>query len=484
MFVAKTVDNWSLGAVQVVALLLPLMLLHNWIRHKKERMKNYPPMAPVSMWHTIQAMSGDDNPWFFLRTAHSMGTSVYRLPLPLFGTPMAVVVGDAKLARSILTDKLTVKPLMMYRSIDAATNGIPSLFTNSGSHWHARRKGIAPAFSSNHVQRMNTVALAKTDQWIQTRLQPLIDEGKAFDVGDEMIDLLLCAIAETAFQYTLSPTEVNMFKNELKLVFREFLFKTNLNPLRQAFGGLLPERRRAYLAAKRIQALSLKIIRAYRRLDSPIQGTIIDLICSNPCYKDDMDRTADVTICLVAGHDTTAYTLAWTLKELAQNPEIQCELRQSIEAGDKEAPHQLESVRQVIRESIRLHPVSASGSGRIVGRDFTTKDGKCIPKGSNTFLPYINMLRDPDVFGQNFDQFVPSRWNKPNVTSDMNEAFMPFAAGRQNCVGQPLARAELHCILPRIISQFELTVEDAGRTECFLTLKPAGVMLSAKPVSA
>lgn len=481
-------EQWTLAMAVVAMVLTTTMGLVRIVRARAEQnAKRFPPMAPTGTWNTIRAMSSDEHPWFIWRTAQAIGTSVFRLPLPLLGTPMAVVVGDAKLARAIMTDKKSVKPHQLYRSFDWTTNGVKSMFTNNGPFWHARRKGMAPAFSSNHVQRMNAVALAKTDEWIENKLRPLIAQGKSFNVADEMIDLLLAAICETAFQYTISAEEITMFKTELELVLREFLYKTSLNPLRVAFGWLLPEQRRARLAAQRLHGLTTNIVAAYRKLDNPIKGTIIDLICSNPCYKDDQERTADVLVLLVAGHDTTAYSLAWTLKEMALHPELQAELRasaiQAAKEGSEAAPHQLEVVRNTIRESIRLHPVSAVGNSRTVGRDFETKDGKVIPAGSIAFMSIFCMLKDPVVFGKDYDQFNPSRWEKDNVTVEMNQAFIPFAVGRQNCVGQPLAQAELHCILPRIISQFELTVEEEGTVECFLTMKPAGTMLKAQSVT-
>lgn len=484
MFVAE-LDSLN-NAVAIAALVLTIVVvLHRWnkIRARRNSLP-YPPQAPVSVWETVQGLSGDDNPWFYWRTSQKMGASIFRLPpLPVWGAPMMVVVGDHKTAREILTDKETTKPRDLYGLIDGTTNGVQSLFTSNGSYWHARRKGIAPAFSSNHVHRMNTLALAKTDKWIEERLRPLIEEGKSFDVGDEMIDLLLVAIADTAFQYTISPNEVKLFKEELEIVLRE-LFKANFNPLRRYCRCLLPGQRRAKLAAKRLQGLSLNMIRAYRRLSNPVRGTIIDLICSNPCYKDDEERSADVTVLLLAGHDTTAYSLAWTLKELALHPEIQAELRASILSAETgQAPNQLDSVRKVIREAIRLHPVSATGSARRVGRDFVTADGKLIPAGSITTFPFLSILRDPAVFGKDSEEFNPSRWDDANVTTEMNQAFLPFSAGRQNCVGQPLANAELHCILPRIISQFELSIEKEGTHAWFLTLKPSGTMLKAQPVN-
>lgn len=468
------------SATAVVVATLFLLVVYRWHRSRSAS-KNYPPLTTISMWETIQIMAGDHAPWFFIEMGKKLGTSVYRLNVPVPGTPMVAVVGDHRLAREILTDKATWKPRQLYQGFDAAS-GAQTLFSSNGAYWHARRKGVAPAFSSTHVKRMNSIAVSKTDEWIRDRLRPLIEEGKSFDIGDEMIDLLLCAITQTAFEYKISPQEVAMFKKEFELATREFLMKTQLNPLRKVFGFLIPERRRAFVAGKRLDDFALKIVKSYRSVDNPQRGTIIDLICSNPCYKDDIERSADVQVLLIAGHDTTAYTLAWTMKELAKKQDLQRELRASIH-GAKEGAElsQLESVHRTIREAIRLHPVSGLGSARKIGRDFVTKGGKLIPAGSICLMPIIMMTRDPAIFGDDKDEFKPSRWEK--ATPEMNLAYQPFSAGRQNCVGQPLANAELHCILPRIISQFELTLEEEGRAETFLTIKPAKCMLRAKSVA-
>ena len=58
--------------------------------------------------------------------------------------------------------------------------------------------------------------------------------------------------------------EIEMFKEEVALVFREFLLKTNANPLRRLFGLFFPERRRAHLGAKRLQEAAHRMIHSYR----------------------------------------------------------------------------------------------------------------------------------------------------------------------------------------------------------------------------
>lgn len=81
------------------------------------------------------------------------------------------------------------------------------------------------------------------------------------------------------------------------------------------------------------------------------------------------------------------------------------------------------------------------------------------------------------VFGEH-DKFRPSRWKDP--TQEMKDSFLIFSAGKQNCIGQSLAKAELQCIIPKILSVVDLEVENQGTTEWFLTLKPVGAML--KPI--
>ena len=61
--------------------------------------------------------------------------------------------------------------------------------------------------------------------------------------------------------------------------------------------------------------------------------------------------------------------------------------------------------------------------------------------------------------------------------------FMPFSLGKHNCIGQVLAGAHLHTIVARICSEFELTLEDEGKADFFMTLKPVGARLKATRVS-
>jgi len=434
-----------------------------------------PPVAPFGMFECIHNMTSDQQPWFPLRARKALNdTDTFVLPLPR----RPVMTGDFALAREILTDPLSIKP-KTYREFEPL--GVGSIFTRNGPFWHGRRKGAAPAFSNRHVKRMNQVALERTEKWIQEVLIPCTEQGKPFDLSKEMISITLEAICLTAFEYDISETEKTDFVNNLELQLKEFLTKSINNPFRKLLGDWLPERRKATEAARDNAKLAKRIINKYKANPNPLKGTIIDYLVNNPCYANIDELAADVTLFLTAGHDTTAYTVAFTLLQLARYPEEQKKVRDDIAEMDSVDQWRRSNALQMsIKESMRLYPVSASGSSRVCGRDFVTKEGWTIPKGTSVVSHIMMTHRNKNVFGENANEYVPSRWENP--TQAQKDSFMLFSAGKQNCVGQSLAQAEVHCIIPRILSEVELEVEEEGSITWFLTLKPIGAMLRAKRV--
>jgi len=434
-----------------------------------------PPVAPFGIFECIKYMTSDQQPWFVLKAREALnGTDTFFLPLPR----RPVMTGDASLAREILMDPLSIKP-KTYQEFEPF--GIGSIFTRNGSFWHARRKGVAPAFSYRHVKRMNQVALEQTEKWIKERLIPWTESCQSFDVAEEMISITLEAICKTAFEYNISEEEKHNFVFNSELVFKEFLAKSINNPFRKYTGRWLLDRRKALQAADANAEFAKKIIAKYRSNPNPLPGTIIDCLTKNPCYANDDELATDVLLYITAGHDTTAYSIAFTLLELARHPEEQKKVRNDISTMATAVEWRKSNVLQrAIKESMRLYPVSSSGSARVCGRDFTTKEGWTIPKGTSVVSHIMMIHRNKNVFGTDADLYIPSRWENP--TEAQKNSFLIFSAGKRNCVGKSLANAELHNIIPKILSEVELEVEDEGSTTWFLTLKPIGVKLKAKRV--
>jgi len=449
---------------------------------KKDQCKKIsPPVAPFGILECIRNMTSDQNPWFVLKIKKTMGNNIDTFMLPLPRRP--IITGDYLLAREILTDPLTTKP-RSYREFEPL--GIGTIFTRNGPFWHARRRGSAPAFSNRHIRRMNQVALETTEKWIRNVVLPCAREGRSFDVGKEMISITFEAICKTAFEYEISDSEKEKFVENLNLVCKEFLAKSTINPLRKYMGRIIPGRRRALQAARDNHTFAKKIIAQYKAKPNPVKGTIIYHIVNNPCYASIDEMAADLLIFLIAGHDTTAYTIAFTLLLLAKHPHEQKKIRDEIlaESREKDSDSALLSpatwgrsgaLQMAIKESTRLFPVSASGSVRVCGREFVTKEGWTIPRGSVTIAHFTTVHRNRTVFGSDAEEYRPDRWIDP--TQAQKDSLMIFSAGRQNCLGQSLAQAEMQCMVRRILSSVELEIEDPGTISFFLTLKPIGCRL-------
>ena len=222
----------------------------------------------------------------------------------------------------------------------------------------------------------------------------------------------------------------------------------------------------------------LKIMKEWREKEHPIQGTLIQLIMDSDAIPTEEEKAAQLLEFLVAGHDTTAYSIAFILIELAKNPVEQAKLREALTLLPPESWSSSSQLQWVVKEGMRLHPVARSI--RVPGRDIVTSKNEVLPKGSMCIAHFMLLFRNPDIF-EDPDTFRPSRWEIPS--RDMLEAFQPFSMGRQNCVGQSLARAETFGIVARICSEFELTVEEEGLVTFFLTVKPVGARLKARRVA-
>jgi cytochrome P450 len=315
-------------------------------------------------------------------------------------------------------------------------------------------------------------------------LQPLVDKNESFDPSKEMTHLTFKIIMESAFEYTPTDLEYDEFVHHLEIGLREFTFKQSVNPLRSTFGFLIPEVRRATQSCYVIRRFCQKVLDQYRaNPNKSKQNTLIKLIEENKDFANDAIKVSEISTYIVAGHDTTGFTLSSTLVLLAKHQDICTKARESLKGlspGDKLSDY----VRYCITESNRLIPVAAMGSIRLAGREYTFVDPESkrsvrIPKGANMFLPQVLPNRNKSVFPDP-EAFLPDRW--AHASKAMTENVLTFAVGNRNCIGQSLATAELNSVVPRLLLDYSFELEEEGELDFFLTLKYSGARLKATRV--
>ena len=445
---------------------------------KQKHHSKLPPVAPRGMLHTIQAMN--KNAPFFLRDmVKETGSDIIRLRLPIPGG--AYAVGNPAAMRTILTDNTTDKPREMYAAFDNVTGG-KSMFTRANTkEWKSARKCLSYSFSSSEVNRMNHICTDQVNSWIQDRLEPCIEKNEAFDPSAEMTHLTFNIILEAGFEHPkISDEEYHSFIHHLEVCLREFAGRHNGNPVRKYYGFLLSEFREAKRSCEVVTAFSAKILEAYRKNPNKSKNkTIIRMIVENKDYKSDKERMSDIMTMVIAGHETTGFTLGTTLVLLGKHPKVAEKLRHELSSmGESKRSSRSGYFHNVVRESKRIVPVAALGSIRITGRDLSFKNGSIvIPKGATCFVPMILPHHHEETF-KDPENFRPERWEKED--DKMRAALMSFSLGNRDCIGQSLAVAEIYSVLPRLLTDYKFEVEEEGNLEHFLTLKYVGARL--KPI--
>jgi cytochrome P450 family 117 subfamily A len=199
-------------------------------------------------------------------------------------------------------------------------------------------------------------------------------------------------------------------------------------------------RGRAWLDAR----FSSLIAAARGRPEMP--GTLSALLATRDTegqpLKDD-DLVSNLRLLALAGHETTASTMAWLGLVLAQRPDLWDKLREEATAapGLPRSPEELKRhpfAEALFREVIRLYP-PVSSTAREATEDLTLH-GKLVPKGTMITVPLGTYGYDPANFPEP-EKFDPSRWLGRRVPPSSVET-APFGGGPHFCLGYHLAWVE------------------------------------------
>jgi len=179
---------------------------------------------------------------------------------------------------------------------------------------------------------------------------------------------------------------------------------------------------------------------------------------------------------VIAGRDTTAQALSWSLFELSRNPEIQNRARaevlqewktMTVTPSDSAAEVSFESLGRmryldaVCHETLRLYP-SVPKEAKYAQQDDVLPDGFKVHKGDSVcFFPWV-MGRTVALWGEDCLVFRPERFLDTPKPSPF--IFTAFQAGPRTCLGQNLALLEMKCVLARLLAVFSFQIPKQNAT--------------------
>ncbi|KAL6054567.1 putative cytochrome P450-dependent fatty acid hydroxylase [Balamuthia mandrillaris] len=175
---------------------------------------------------------------------------------------------------------------------------------------------------------------------------------------------------------------------------------------------------------------------------------------------------------LLAGRDTTATVLSWAFYELAMNPAVQERLLEHIHQvmKDTDIPtaeeiSQLSLARQVITETLRLHPSVPQDSRFAVKEDVLPNGTKIKARDEVAYSSWV-MGR---VLFDRAEEFLPERWSEENASKLPRGQFAAFHLGPQTCLGKEMAYTEAVMVMCSILKQFKLTLADGEDRKGYVT---------------
>ncbi|KAI8886916.1 cytochrome P450 [Backusella circina FSU 941] len=192
---------------------------------------------------------------------------------------------------------------------------------------------------------------------------------------------------------------------------------------------------------------------------------------------------------LIAGHDTTANTLAWTLYELSRNPDIQKKLLQEIadnginhtDLPTSEQISNLKYMQQVLKETLRKHPPLRS-LGKYCKKECIVPGGYRIPADTTVEIHTYAMHRNPSVYPDP-ERYDPDRWTPEEEQKRSRFAWLPFSTGPRACIGMAFALQEAKTVLAMILHRFEFCYDgpDVEYDLLLPTTKPKDMFMTIHP---
>jgi len=352
------------------------------------------------------------------------------------------------------------------------------LVMSNGAHHDRQRRILQPKFTRGHIQKyaqqMAESTRSLTEQW---------GHGEQRSLTRDMFVITFDIIARTMFSYD-STERLNQIERAFDSINR--IASEKIRTLVRLPLLIPTKQNREYTEALRALDDIVFGIIAERRASRQADGH--DLLAVLMQAVDEKDQTGmtdrelrdELMTMFLAGHETTAHTLAWAFDFVMRRPDVEEKLVEewSRVLGGKlpTAEHYGELVytQNVLWETLRLRP-SGYLTTRTALRDIQLGELP-IKRGEALMISPYPLHMSP-VYFDDPETFRPERFENDYVKSLPMMAYFPFGAGPRSCIGNHFAMMEMVIILATVGQSFRLRhIPDHPPVvpEALLTLAPKG----------
>ncbi|CEN61024.1 hypothetical protein ASPCAL07693 [Aspergillus calidoustus] len=373
--------------------------------------------------------------------------------------------------------------------------GRDSFLTNNGELWRDTRKMFNAAFAPNHLASFIQPILEKIQVFLRA-LDANARSGDEFELGERCTLLTFDVIGRVILNIDLKTQGDESEQHEVVRCFMELL--ANLPTFPQIEWVLSPRkyRRRMQITQTIESSLESIIQQKFEKLhgdkacgDGPATSdrSVLSLALEGvDSLTPKAIRTSidSIRTFLFAGYDTTSVLLQWAFYELSRTPRALAALRDELDrvlgpnadpsaaanaiASNEAKLSQLVYLTAVIKETLRLHPPAGTSRFAEPGSDFRlqTSRGPLRVDGAILYLNHFSIQRDPTVYGESAETWVPERWLQTEGASEgfAAGAWRPFERGPRGCIGQELAMLEARLVLAMAVRRYDFVKVGLGAT--------------------
>ncbi|WP_354700182.1 cytochrome P450 [Paraconexibacter sp. AEG42_29] len=353
--------------------------------------------------------------------------------------------------RSLFTAKPELVPTLVSESPLRPIVGPASVLTANGPRHLRQRRLLLPPFHGEAIERYTQMIADVCDREIAQ--WPI---GEPFAVAPRMQSVTLDVIMAGIFGIegdVPAGTPEHRFRRAI-----EHLTTMSTTPVAQ-LGELLNVGKAEPVGflkqgVRLLDAVTYPIIKARRKLDD--LETRTDILSMIMCARtEDGDLLSDEELrdelltLVLAGFETTANSLSWTLERLVRTPDAYEQLRAAVREGDDAAGH----IERALQEGMRARPVIP-----MIGRrpNVAWRLGDfAVPAGTPITMSILLLHHREDLYPDPF-AFRPDRWvgRKPGTYE-----WIPFGGGTRRCLGAALAMAEQRAVLDAVMRRLDLAAD-------------------------
>ena len=312
------------------------------------------------------------------------------------------------------------------------------LMVSEGEFWKTQRRLIQPAFHGEAVSKL-VALIGKTSVDLLSRWMTLAQQERSINVTRDVSVWVLEVVLRGIFSHdfdTVAPA-FSVISSESA---RNLQFAQAFRPLREVVREVIGRRRQTAEGETDILGM-LMGARDRATGETMPEGQLV----------------SEVVTLIVAGHETTASTLSWVWYLLSQHPTVESRLSSELQTcSGASATDPLAGVpylRQIIDEAMRLYPPGWLMTRRAINDDRI--GDYFVPAGTEVYIsPYL-IHRNP-AHWKHPEVFDPDRFAPGQIPGGHPLAHIPFSAGPRKCIGDMLARLEMHIHIATVVPYLRL----------------------------